>query len=411
VSTTPSRENPPPATPAPQKFICPICNAPWRGSSNLCASCGADLYDPDVQAFASGQAPGTVALGTDDLSREAHGDAAGMLGAGKVVGVSLDGLTDGSAMRRLGLIGGFMLAVAFVLPALRLWEWEPPLRWGDDPRLHATLRYSWDLLKDGNAVALLYPLVAAFAGLAVAWVPRIPAHVRASLLGFFGLSGLVLCLGQLGSYGMAPTKVATLATLGVVLAGVAMAARVLEPQSMPARWGLVGAAVVFTLGMVIPVADLSPRLPFDYSFDWLDVDMSNALPLTAIAKGVDRRAMGVFFVAVWLLLPLVLIPAAAALSWKRPRGVWDKDGLALRPMAWVMVLYLPLLYGLMAFSASGWEDQLSKSAMLGRMRLCVVVLPLSLWAQFGFLGAIVSRRPAAKPAGADRAASGAALAG
>ncbi len=379
--------------PLPQKLVCPICEAAWRGESNVCASCGADLYDPDVQAFARGRAPGTVAVGADDLARVAPGDAAGMLGAGKLLGVSLDGLRDGAAMRRLGLVGGFALLVAFVLPALRLFEKEPPRFWGDEWHYRGMLKFSWDLLADGNVVALLYPLVAGLVGVAVAFVPRLPAHLRAALLAVTGLSGFVLCVGQLGSYGMAPTQVTTLVTLGVLAAGVAMTLRVLAPQSMHARHGLVAAGVLFALGMLIPVADLSPRLPFDYSFfSWLGVKMDHAVPIFEIAKGVDRRALGTFFVALWLLAPLALISVAALLSWPRPRGVWDKDGLALRPLAWLIVLYLPILYGLMAFSASGWDDQMSKSALLGRMRLFVIVLPLSLWAQQGVLGVLVTPR-------------------
>ncbi len=370
-----------------------MCDAPWRGDGNLCKSCGADLYDPDVQAFAGGKAPGSVPLGTDDPSQQAAADAAGMLGAGQVAGVRLEGLLDGTALRRLGVIGGMMLLVAFVLPAVR--DYERVFVHGDWGYV-GSYRYSWDLLVGGNALALLFPLVAGLLGLVVAFVPGLSTPVRASLLGAAGLIGLVLCLGQLGSYGMAPTSTATLTTLGAILAGIGMAARVLLPQSTPARWTLVAASVVFTAGMLIPVGDLSPRLPFDYSFygDWLGADLTDAVPVATIASGVDRRAMGLFFVAVWMLLPLVLFPAAAYLSWRRPQGVWDKDGLALRPLSWLIVLYLPLLYGLMAFSAGGWDDQASKSAMLGRIRLFVVCLPLVLWSLFGFLGALLSRLPA-----------------
>jgi hypothetical protein len=206
---------------------------------------------------------------------------------------------------------------------------------------------------------------------------------------------------------MAPTQVATLVTLGVLLGGVAAAARALLPGSMPARWALVVAGLLVAAGLLIPVEDLTPRLPYDYAFyaQWLEVDVADAVPLAAIAKGVDRRAVGVFFVAVWMLVPLVLVPAVAALGWKRPEGVWDKDGLALRPLTWLLVLYLPILYALMAFSATGWDDQLSQSAMIGRLRLFVIALPLALWAQLGFLAVLVTARPAAPARHDDLAAA------
>jgi hypothetical protein len=378
--------------PPGEKFVCPVCEAAWRTDSNVCSSCGADLYDPDVQAFARGRAPGSVAVGTNDPAREAAAGDAGMLGAGQLLGVSAEGLESGVALRRLGLLGAAALLVAFVLPALREFEREAPRFYGDDWHYRGILKFSWDLLAQGHALALVYPLVAALVGLVVAFVPRLPAHLRGSLLALTGLSGLVLCVGPLGGYGLAPTQLATLATLGMLVAGGAMTWRMLAPSSVRARQALIAAGVIFLAGMLLPVADLSPRLPFDYTFGWLDVDLAHAVPVVEIAKGVDRRAFGLFFVALWLLAPLVLVPAAAALSWKQPRGVWDKDGLALRPLAWLLVLYLPLLYALMAFSASGWDDQLSKSAMLGRFRLFVILLPLSLWAQLGFVAALVAPR-------------------
>jgi hypothetical protein len=383
-----------PDAPRSEKFVCPVCEAAWRTNSNVCASCGADLYDPDVQAFARGKAPGSVAVGANDPAREAAAGDAGVLGAGQLLGVRAESLESGAALRRLGLLGAFALLVAFCLPALREFEREAPRFYGDDWHYRGILKFSWDLLAQGHALALVYPLVAALVGLVVAFAPGLPAHLRGSLLALAGLVGLVLCVGPLGTYGLAPTQLATLPTLGILVAGGAMAWRMLAPASVRARQALVAAGVIFLLGMLLPAADLAPRLPFDYSFDWLGVDLDHAVPLVQIAKGVDRRALGLFFVALFLLAPLVLVPGAAALSWKQPRGVWDKDGLALRPLAWVLVLYLPLLYALMAFSASGWDDQLSKSAMLGRFRLFVILLPLSLWAQFGFLAALL--RPKAR---------------
>jgi hypothetical protein len=381
-----------PATAAgpPPRFVCPVCEAPWRSDTNVCTSCGADLYDPDVQAFAQGRAPGTVPVGANDPAREAASGDAGTLGAGQILGVRAEGLADGSALRRLGVVGGLALLVAFVLPALREFEREGA-RWiGDDWHFVGILKFSWDLMGQGHALALVYPLVAGVGGIALGLVPGLSPAWRGKLLALLGLVGIVVSAGPLGTYALAPTDLATLPTLGILVAGGAMAWRMLAPGSVRARQALVAAGVIFVVGMVLPVADLAPRLPFDYSFDRLNVELAHAVPVVQIARGLDRRALALFFVAVWLLAPLVLVPAAAALSWRKPRGVWDKDGLALRPLAWVLVLYLPILYALMAFSATGWEDQLSKSAVLGRTRLILVVAPFALWAQLGMLAALVA---------------------
>jgi hypothetical protein len=362
-----------------QRIVCPVCEVPWRSQSRICASCGANLDDPDVQAFAGSPAAAAAAGET------------GTLGMGKLFGVDLERLRDGTAMRRLGLWGGLLLAVAFVMPAHRLWKWVAPPHWGDERRLETTLKFSWDLFGDGNSVALLYPLVAALLGFAVAWVPGLPTHVRAKLLAATGLVGLVVCVAPLGEYGSAPTQVATLTALGLIVGGTAVAARVLEPRSIAARDGLVAAAVLFTLGMLIPTSHLAERLYLE--FKWRGLDETSVIPLLAIVgKGLALSAGSVFLVALWLVLPLVLLPVAAVLAWKQPGGVWDKDGMALRPVAWALVLYLPVLYGLMAFSALGWDDQRAHGALLGRMRLSAITLPLWLWAQFGLLAALPARR-------------------
>jgi hypothetical protein len=391
---------PKPGTTPPPVFHCPLCSSPWRGGSPSCWRCGADLSDPDVQAFVTAQRE-AAAAGTPltNPSLDAEELGAGALGAGKHLGATVETLHDGRALRRLGFVGGLMALIGFAMPALRLWEVVPPERWGDDPTVRGYYKFSWELWSSGHAVALAWPFLAGLLGLAAALTPRLPAIWRAGLLAFAGLGGLALSLGPLGEYGMAPTKMLTLTTLALVVGGVAMAGRMLWPQSMPARWGLVAASALFLLGLVIPVADVTGRLPYDYAFyaDALEIDFSDVMPLSAIAAGVDKRVAILFFVSLFMLLPLVALPAAAAVSWKRPQGVWDKPGLALRPLAWLLAFYLPLLYGLMAFSATGWDDQLSQSALIGRLRLTLLAIPFFVWAQMGLVGVVSLAHAARRP--------------
>lgn len=379
-------------------YACPICHAAWRGNTNQCASCGADLYDPDVQAMAGATA------GAPGASQNMPGIASGTLSVGRFLGVSPEGIADGSTLRRYGLFGGISLLVAFVLPALRTVHREFA---GTDPSGNPIIKTasdftsSWTLLAKGPALALLFPLVAGLLGLAVAFVPRLSRDVRAKLLALCGLAGLVLCVGKLGQYGMAPESLLSLSVLGMVVAGIGMTARMLTPRSDAARWVLIAGAALVVVGYLIPIPDLAARLPLEFQFrpGQLDLDLSNAMPLTAIAGGMKKISYGgrsgfaveVLFVAFFLLLPLVATPAAAWLSWRKQSGVWDKSGHALRPLAWFIVLYLPLSYALYTFNASGWDNEGAASAMFGRARLLFIVTPLALWAQFGLYAAVAGR--------------------
>jgi hypothetical protein len=116
------------------------------------------------------------------------------------------------------------------------------------------------------------------------------------------------------------------------------------------------------------------------------------MPISAIAGGVDRRASEMIFVALFLLAPLLLIPLATLLAWRQPKGIWDKDGLALRPLTWLLLMYVPFLYALMAFSAFGWDNPLAEAAVVGRLRLFVLSLPCVIWAQLGLLSLVLAPR-------------------
>lgn len=386
-------------------YACPICQKPWRSDTSICAACGADLYDPDVQALA-GQA-----FSAGDSLRMAAAEA-GALSVGKILGLRQETLVDGSGLRKLAGLGGVLLLLAFVAPALREFDfvWR-----GDHWKPKASYFMSWELLRDGPVVALLYPLLAGLVGLAVALVPRLSGAVRGQILAATGLIGVVLCLGPLGDYGYAPTQAATLTTLGVVVAGVSIAARMLLPHSMPARWGLVAGGGLFLLGLLIPAGDLSARLPFEYLrySDYLELEFEGTVPLIGLLKGIKPGASEVLFMSAWHLLPLFALPAAAIFAWRKPGGVWDKGGYALRPLAWVLVLYIPLTYALYTFMAVGGgagglkAQQQLESALIGRARLGVISFALLLWAQFGLLAALIGQRKAGAPATAQPLEAGA----
>jgi hypothetical protein len=64
----------------------------------------------------------------------------------------------------------------------------------------------------------------------------------------------------------------------------------------------------------------------------------------------------VMFAGLVALTPIWLLPLATGVAWPTPRGVWDNWSLALRPMAWSIVLFIPLTFAFLAFNVSGWED-------------------------------------------------------
>jgi hypothetical protein len=105
------------------------------------------------------------------------------------------------------------------------------------------------------------------------------------------------------------------------------------------------------------------------------------------------------FIALWQLLPLALLPAAAALAWSRPAGVWDPRGKLLRPIAWLLVLWAPATWAFYAFNITGWTggdwvlyDELqvrftdfTSTVMLGRGRQALVATVYALWTGLGGL--------------------------
>jgi hypothetical protein len=284
----------------------------------------------------------------------------------------------------------------------------------DEPHYDKVVEFtaSWHLVHGASAlrvIGLFFPLVAAIAALVLAFAPKITAEVRAWGLAALGLIGIGLCAGELGEFAATPTNMSYIATLGLLTAGVGVTIRMLMPQESGARWAMLAGATIFVIGLLIPAGDMSTRLPVEFQFrpSQLHLNFDDAMPLKTIAGGLKKIhwdegelwnskprsgfVVEVLFLALWLLLPLIALPAVCALGWRRVQGVWDRTGHALRPLAWLVVLYLPLTYALYTFNATGWSDERAHSVMYGRFRLFLIVIPFALWAQFGSAAVLVDR--------------------
>jgi hypothetical protein len=315
---------------------------------------------------------------------------AGALSASKFLLVSREGLREGGALRRLGLIGGVLLLVAFVVPVL-----ITPAAYDVDTGAVTAWDsvMSWDALDGGPKLALLYPLIAGLLGLALALVPRLPALARAGGLALLGVAGFALSLGQLGEPAGTPETLLTLTNLGIVAAGVGAAGRVLAPRSVWSRYAMIGGAAIAVIGYLVPMAKLHHALPIEFAmYDGaLELDLTDASALGALTGGVDRRVPLLLFLALWGLVPIALLPGAAALAWRMPAEVWDKSSLGLRPLAWLAALYLPLGYALYLFNVTGWPDDGASPFLVARARLLLIATALGLWTLFGALAVCLDR--------------------
>jgi len=350
---------------------CPICKQMLQPGHYLCPACGADLSDPDVLAMAPGD--------STELPQSSLGEA-GALSERKFLRATTDSIRSGAAMRTLGLVGGIFLVLAFLIPVsadFRHWMW---------PR---------EALDRGPTFAVLLPLVTGLVGIAAALIPRLDNWVRAAVLVLCGLLGIFFCLPPLGEFAGTAFAATPLLTLGLLVAGSALAGRLYFPRSQAVRLALIGGTVVTVIALFVPMAKTYTALPIE-----LPIYIANPFKemslFSALSKGAGHDVM-VRFLSLYALLPLVLLPTAAALAWPTPGGVWDKMGTALRPIAWVAVLYLPLGYALQAFNVAGWTnfpdvmargvwvefDDFTQALMLGRARLALVSAFFVVWTQIG----------------------------
>lgn len=321
---------------------CPICGRWSPAGSPRCTACGADFKDPDVLALARAPAPATVPA---DL-------AAGALAEDRLLGLRGEDVADGAGLRRVGVAG----AIALLLGAIPLGE--------------------------GPAWAAVLPAALGVVGLALACLPRRAWH-RAPLGVFFaagGLAELLFGLTALGEGAWGPTALPLLPWLGVAAAGVGVAVRVLRPHDPHAVWIIVGGAVAYVLGGLLPLERAGEQVVFELRLLQLAGEDESMLDLALTGFGGGSP---VVLMAAMQLLPVVALPLAALLAFRRPTGLWDAPGKTVRALGHVIVLWLPLLYAAAAFNLAGWAgttrgDDL-ETIMLGRARLALLATGAMLW--------------------------------
>jgi hypothetical protein len=138
--------------------------------------------------------------------------------------------------------------------------------------------------------------------------------------------------------------------------------------------------------MLAPTPSIRDSLPAEFTIvAWMRIDIRGwNIPIAALYEAFTPRAGQIFFSSFWALVPIVLAPGAAALAWPRARGsAWDKSGLAVRPLAWLLILYVPLAYALWTFTFLGWDGPSLGSLALARLRETALTIPLALWVAFG----------------------------
>jgi hypothetical protein len=147
---------------------------------------------------------------------------------------------------------------------------------------------------------------------------------------------------------------------------------------------MIGGALVALVGYAIPQADLAGALPVEFQ-RWreaLAIDLEDASLIDALGAGSNRAVPPLLFVSFWLVLPLLLGPAAAALGWRRPSGVWDDRNALFRPLAWALVLFVPVAYALYVFNVMS-ANRGDAAVLMARIRLLMIATPLALWTQLG----------------------------
>ncbi|HLU67993.1 MAG TPA: hypothetical protein VKZ63_17035 [Kofleriaceae bacterium] len=351
---------------------CPICASKQPPNAMRCQSCGADFADPDVRAL-GGEA---AAVSMSTLG------APGALSASRFLGFSLDGAVAGGAARPLALVGAGVLAAGFLAPLTIDF---------------AALAPTWKALDGGPAAALLYPLVAAVAGLVLALAP-VPAIARSAALAGLGLAGLA-SLPWLGRFAGAPQAPLALAPLFLCGAAAAVALRLHDPGSKAARRALAISGGLAVAALLVPMADAWRALPVELRFYLGGRDALDSGTTAGAFAQVINRDPNVLFVCLWAFMPFALVAGAIALAWPRPRGVWDTFGKILRPVGWAIALYLPIAYLLGAINLAGWDagglvatgeyvtryENFVKTTMAARTKLAVLATGFSLWAVLGAL--------------------------
>ncbi len=351
-------------------FACPVCSTNNQPKSIRCSSCGADFTDPDLMAM----------MGQDMSAVVAPDIAAGSLSHSRFLGFSRDALEDGNAIRKIAIIGTILLLGAFFIPVSS--DYRDSL-------------FAWKALDHAPTIALMFPVLAAIMALAAAFAP-LENWQRSIVLVLAGMVGIGT-LPFLGHLSGSPEKFMPLISLGMVVGAWGLIQRCFDSQSDVARKLLIAGAVLSILGFFIPMAASDSAIPVELRF-YLHGELGKASPFT-IYKTVFNKDPLVFFSTVYLFLPLLLLPLAAALAWPKPKEAWDKMAIFITPMAWLVVLYLPVGLALFAFNLLGdqatnviidghylrWED-FTSAALKGRFRLMLLASAFSLFATLPIVG-------------------------
>lgn len=354
---------------------CPICSGMSPPGSHRCVTCGADFSDPDVRAMAE-------ATAAADIPEESLGEA-GALAGDKFLWMSHEKLIAGKLLQKLALIGGVFLAIGFLVPVFVKGEFVMP----------------WKATAHASTLALVFPGVAAIAGIALALL-AISNAARAGVMVAIGLAGLTLSVPALGKFAGTSQWSLPVLTIGVIVAGIGAALRIYRPRSDESRYILAAGAAVTVVALFIPIGKTYEAIPMEFWYYIHDDDRWRDLSLfSSYAKGIDHDVL-VRFLSMYGLLPLLLFPIATAVAWPKPGGVWDKSSSALRPMAWMIVMYIPFGFALALFNVTGWAEseagnpwmpgwamdrfaKLTKAIMLGRAKLMVTSLFYTFWVVFG----------------------------
>lgn len=358
---------------------CPLCKTQNPRDAMRCRSCGADFADPDVIALGGGAA----ALQESDVA------AAGSLSASRFLRFSLDDLASGESARRLTIAGAVLLAAGFIAPLTIDYQ---------------SLVLPWKAADGGPVVALFFPLAVIAAGLVLAFAPGVPARVRAGGLAPLGLAGMAT-LPFLGRFAGAPSAPLALAPLFLAPAAAAVALRLHDPTSLRARRVLAAASGLTLVAMLVRYDEAQRVLPAEVQFWLRDSDALDRSTTLAAYLEVWNSDPNVLFICLMGVLPLLLLPAALALAWPKPSGVWDRAGMALRPIGWLLVLYLPLSYLLAAFNLTGMDfagrvgtgeyvatfEHFARTTMMGRLKLAALAAGYGLWAALGAVPWLTAR--------------------
>ncbi len=344
---------------------CPVCDQKNPPNSNRCTSCAADFTDPDVMAM----------MGKDTSSVASPVIDGGALTHSTILGVSEQGLENGTALRKLAFVGIALLAIGFLIPV---------------SHNYVDSSSAWNALQHAPAIALLFPALAIAMGLMASFAPLLPWQ-RSVLLLTAGVIGLTT-LPFLGHLSGSPEKFLPAILLGMLAGTWGLILRGFDAQSAVARKLTIAGAVLIVVGFLLPMSDAATGLPLEIRL-FLTASIDSASPLSLYSEAFNRDPM-IFFVIVFLFLPLLLIPIGAAIAFPKPSGAWDKLGLILKPITWIAILYLPLLFALFAFNLMGYElgryilidkhylasDEFQSAAISGRIRLMLLATAFSLWA-------------------------------